>query len=1153
MEKVVYSRILVATQLLLFVLGLSGLSACRLGEASLSGNLTSIYGSDPDQNSNTETLVVETASGGSGTAIDTLNLVVGESTEFFSVMRKSSGEFVADAEVSWVLNGGIGTLTIDPSGQSAQFNAIAVGTGQVKAYTGGLSFIVDLNVTLPPLPTISFTSSAQSVTEGSDIVNGPEWYAGPGYTHRVRLTFDNSAQSENLNDFPVMVKLNSGRIDYLNTKDAGEDVRFYDSSGTPLSFEIESWSESGDSIIWVKVPLVAAGSNTDYIWMFYGADESVSASNPALVWNADIASVFHFSGTGNDSTANAKHATSVAPSYSSGSMGNSAAVSGFDSSFTLPNGMTATLPLTISGWFKTTSNGTIFSASNVAYPGTPSKWAPLMYIGTDYKLRGAFYSGTFPSYASPTAVNDDLWHHVAFVATSTGQKFYLDGVLLGTFGVPQADYVSMVYNDIGKGSTYLWPQAPVAGWSSFSGSLDEFRVATVEKSADWLKAEHLSGSDTFITYGPPETSTIGLTSASVDISVSSSHDEDIVIPITVSGSASSPNDYAMAETTSITIPAGQTSYTVNFDIVQDLAVEGDETVTLTLGDPGNAYLGTDDSFELTISDDDTLAEISVADVTRFEGQTFTVEISLNQPIYSGNVEVDYTTSNGTAEIPGDYTAKSGTAVFGVGITSVTVQIPTFTDMTDEGSEVFQFNLSNPVNGVLADASATLQLDNNFAPVTVNDGPIIVNTSSSSHTVLGNDTDPDGDLLIVSTAESASGGIVSVSPTNIITYTPPVGYSGIETITYEANDQKGGVTPGTLTLYVMTPYTWTGAAANSNFSDGGNWCGNVVSNACQGDMAAPNGSQKAIFDGTCTSNCDATIGSTTSLGGLHLNEGYSGTITQGVGVDLTVGALGYMQAGGSFIGSSDAGDDLNVYTYSTPNIIISGGTFRAPRGIFTIRYGFVVSAVANFVHNNGLLRTVGDCGCSYARGRIELNGDPLYNFDDNRSWGFSDHIGTTVVEGDYIFNLGGYGTRGNIELHGDLTVLAQSNSYALSSITLAGSGDQTITHTAGAFPRYTFIINKPSGNVVLASNLTMTDASQTVNLLSGQILLGGYTWSIAGNLVLGASQTVDLGGGSLSTKTLNLNSGSIVDLNGGTLTVNGSPVVAGPYGSGSVTD
>ena len=207
MEKVVYSRILVATQLLLFVLGLSGLSACRLGEASLSGNLTSIYGSDPDQNSNTETLVVETASGGSGTAIDTLNLVVGESTEFFSVMRKSSGEFVADAEVSWVLNGGIGTLTIDPSGQSAQFNAIAVGTGQVKAYTGGLSFIVDLNVTLPPLPTISFTSSAQSVTEGSDIVNGPEWYAGPGYTHRVRLTFDNSAQSENLNDFPVMVKL----------------------------------------------------------------------------------------------------------------------------------------------------------------------------------------------------------------------------------------------------------------------------------------------------------------------------------------------------------------------------------------------------------------------------------------------------------------------------------------------------------------------------------------------------------------------------------------------------------------------------------------------------------------------------------------------------------------------------------------------------------------------------------------------------------------------------------------------------------------------------------------------------------------------------------------------------------------------------------
>ena len=76
-----------------------------------------------------------------------------------------------------------------------------------------------------------------------------EYTTGPA----VKLLFDNSTSS-NLQDFPVLVKLDSSRVDYSQTQDNGEDLRFYDADGTLLSHEIETWNESGDSFVWVKVP-----------------------------------------------------------------------------------------------------------------------------------------------------------------------------------------------------------------------------------------------------------------------------------------------------------------------------------------------------------------------------------------------------------------------------------------------------------------------------------------------------------------------------------------------------------------------------------------------------------------------------------------------------------------------------------------------------------------------------------------------------------------------------------------------------------------------------------------------------------------------------------------------------------------------------------
>ena len=83
------------------------------------------------------------------------------------------------------------------------------------------------------------------------------------WTRRQELTFDNSGQAQDLDDFAVLVVLNSGNVDYADIQDQGQDLRFFDTDGTPLAYEIEEWNESGDSLVWVRVPRIDAGSSTD--------------------------------------------------------------------------------------------------------------------------------------------------------------------------------------------------------------------------------------------------------------------------------------------------------------------------------------------------------------------------------------------------------------------------------------------------------------------------------------------------------------------------------------------------------------------------------------------------------------------------------------------------------------------------------------------------------------------------------------------------------------------------------------------------------------------------------------------------------------------------------------------------------------------------
>ncbi|MHC5115041.1 MAG: DUF2341 domain-containing protein, partial [Planctomycetota bacterium] len=146
---------------------------------------------------------------------------------------------------------------------------------------------------------------------------GP-WGNG-AWTERSTLTFDNSGQTENLTDFPVLVKLDSGNIDYAKTQNAGQDLRFVDSDETTeLDFEIEEWNEAGTSYVWVKVPQIDGSSSTDFIYMYYGNTGASDGQDAAGTWNSGYEAVLHLHDDFLDSTSHNNDGTNYGSADAAG-------------------------------------------------------------------------------------------------------------------------------------------------------------------------------------------------------------------------------------------------------------------------------------------------------------------------------------------------------------------------------------------------------------------------------------------------------------------------------------------------------------------------------------------------------------------------------------------------------------------------------------------------------------------------------------------------------------------------------------------------------------------------------------------------------------------------------------------------------------------
>ena len=89
---------------------------------------------------------------------------------------------------------------------------------------------------------------------------------------------------------------------------------------------------------------------------------------------------------------------------------------------------------------------------------------------------------------------------------------------------------------------------------------------------------------------------------------------------------------------------------------------------------------------------------------------------------------------------------------------------------------------------------------NIDPIAADDTGILSQNSTILLDVLSNDTDGDGDTLVLSSVEGVSNGTVTIE-NGQIRYTPDVGFSGQETLVYTVSDGYGGTDTATVTITV----------------------------------------------------------------------------------------------------------------------------------------------------------------------------------------------------------------------------------------------------------------------------------------------------------------------------------------------------------------
>ncbi|MEN8906868.1 MAG: DUF2341 domain-containing protein [Clostridiales bacterium] len=327
-------------------------------------------------------------------------------------------------------------------------------------------------------------------------------YVGSNYDdwlYNSRVYLDTSSTganiSDNVSEFPVLIDLDSSNFDFKRSNKDGSDLRFSDSYGKPLSYELENWDyDNKKAKVWVLVTNIYGNDSNQFIRMYWGNEAVKSESNGDNVFKEsnDYQGVWHLDEEGNttlesykDSTQNENNMTGVSMNSSSDVEGVILKGQEFDGSKDYINGangdsLKISGDLTVSFWMNTNAKS--------------SDWVRLVGKGNSKKRNYGIWLNRsnrkilFQQYGSrpvlnlysKTATTYGNWHFMTVTINGNSAKIYMDGKLdssTNRSGTPLTSDDDLTFAYAGFHGKY-------------NGILDEVRVSNMGKSADWIKLEY---------------------------------------------------------------------------------------------------------------------------------------------------------------------------------------------------------------------------------------------------------------------------------------------------------------------------------------------------------------------------------------------------------------------------------------------------------------------------------------------------------------------------------------------------------------------------------------------------------------------------------------------------------------------------------------
>jgi hypothetical protein len=347
--------------------------------------------------------------------------------------------------------------------------------------------------------------------------------AGWNSANIITLTIDSLNVDSELIDFPVLVSLSSitGQgaydatvvFDELGSNANRKKIAITDSDDNELYVEIERWDHSSEvAELWVKVPTIASGTDTD-LYFYY---DSAHAENTTYVgdtteapaqsvWNSNFVLVWHMAqdpsggaGAMKDSTSGGYHGTS-AGSMGSGDLvdaktGKGIRFDGNNDKIEMPNikanfATEASLELLL----KLDSNTPADLQSGLGILGTTGQ--RLHYPYTDGNLYIDVFKDDRPNLGDNSGFNKANWHtlNVTQAPGANNWKLYQNTTKFGTDLTGEADVKFPHLNplaNIGESNT----------GRNLDGIICEFRLSKSVRNAAWLKTTYYSNWNDLLTF-----------------------------------------------------------------------------------------------------------------------------------------------------------------------------------------------------------------------------------------------------------------------------------------------------------------------------------------------------------------------------------------------------------------------------------------------------------------------------------------------------------------------------------------------------------------------------------------------------------------------------------------------------------------------------